>query len=230
MRTIDPNLLPKAHQLSSVLGQNTKTTSGLTYGYFGGTVVLNTGSTFSVVNSTLSLTPSATNYVQMNPATGAVAFNTTGFTTGFRQLAKVTTNVTAIVSVTDCRDSAVYELTAGSGITLSSKVGAVTVTNSLLLTSQTVLAIPVANYTLAAREVCLLKLSAAPAGNLVLPANPPKDTIVYIKDIGANLNIYPVTVLPDAGNLIENASDMRLNVPRISVTLLYDGSNGWWLI
>jgi hypothetical protein len=234
MRTIDPRLLPKATQISNVLGQNSKTTAGLVYGYYGGTVVLNNGSAHTVLDGTLTLAHSSTNYIQMNLSTGAISFSTSAFTAGQKPLATVTTNLTGIISTTDYRSAAVYELNAGTGISVSNKVGSVTVSNIVVpapqLVSEVVTSVAAAGYNLSATTICLVNLSAAPAGSLKLPSNPSKDTLIYIKDIAGNFATYPVTVIPAVGNLVESTTSLILNKSRMSVTLLYDGSGKWWII
>lgn len=56
----------------------------------------------NVPNTTLTLTASATNYVEMDD-NGVVTTNTTGFTAGYTQLYIVTTGATNVTGIQDCR-------------------------------------------------------------------------------------------------------------------------------
>src|SRR6185312_6988183 len=81
--------------------QNTATTTGLTYGYFGGEIVVS-GALTRIANGTVTLTDNTTNYVQRSIA-GVASVNTTGFTLGSIPMAKVVTASGAITSVEDDR-------------------------------------------------------------------------------------------------------------------------------
>ncbi len=132
--------------------------SNLTLNLAPGTAVCsNVVRTFS--GGTLTLAPSATNYVYLNPASNcAPASNTTGFITGSIPIATVATTSTAISSVTDVRTLFVSNSTTGSvtsvgmtgdGIIFSSAVSGSPVTSTgtlapqlLIQTANTVLAGP----------------------------------------------------------------------------------------
>lgn len=58
----------------------------------------------SVPNATLSLTPSATNFVEANDA-GAISVNADGFTAGYTSLYAVTTDAGSVTGVEDWRGS-----------------------------------------------------------------------------------------------------------------------------
>jgi hypothetical protein len=85
-------------------GQNPQTTTGLTYGYFGGNISKGSNNIATVANGTIALTGSATNYVEVNPITGAVTANTSGFTLGLVAMAQIVTGAGSITTVTDKRD------------------------------------------------------------------------------------------------------------------------------
>ena len=85
-------------------GNNTNTTGGLTYGYYGGRIYSN-GLNIAIANGTIGLTASATNYVQRTAA-GIVSVNTTGYTTGLIPMATVVTGTASITTVTDTRPAA----------------------------------------------------------------------------------------------------------------------------
>ena len=77
------------------------TTTGLTFGYFGGNVYSN-GANIVIAAGTVALTASATNYVQRTAA-GIVSVNTTGFTAGLIPMATVVTGASTITSIADNR-------------------------------------------------------------------------------------------------------------------------------
>ena len=83
--------------------ENTSTTTGLTWGYYGGTVE-NNGTPIVVADGTVALTASATNYVSVTQA-GTVVVSTTGWTPGAFPLRTLVTGTTAITTDTDSRGS-----------------------------------------------------------------------------------------------------------------------------
>ncbi len=104
----DLNALDALLPLAASFANNPATTTGLTYGYYGG--YLWGGTTATVVASaTVALTASTTNYVQITTA-GAVSANTTGFTSGQIPLATVVTGASTITSIADKRP-----MTVGGG-------------------------------------------------------------------------------------------------------------------
>lgn len=82
------------------------TSSGLTWGYYGG-VVRVSGVATVIANGTLALTASATNYIEADPATGSVSKNTSGFTGGRIPLYTVIAGVSTVTSWTDHRAFAI---------------------------------------------------------------------------------------------------------------------------
>lgn len=88
-------------QLGFQFGQKRSTTTGLTYGYYGGTINV-AGVPTSIADGTIALSASATNYVEFD-STGAVSKNTTGFTVGRFPMAQIVTGAATITSVTDKR-------------------------------------------------------------------------------------------------------------------------------
>ena len=107
----DLNLLDAAFGALGAFGNDVATTSGITYGYSAGTVYSN-GSLVSISGGTITLTASATNYVQRT-AHGVVSANTSGFMTGLIPMATVVTGTTSITSITDDRPNA-YNLESRS--------------------------------------------------------------------------------------------------------------------
>lgn len=86
----------------SVLGgRRASTTNGLTWGYYGGTILSN-GAATQIPNGTLTLTASASNYIQMSPS-GTISSNTSGFPIGYIPLYLVVTGASSVTSYTDYR-------------------------------------------------------------------------------------------------------------------------------
>lgn len=101
----DLNILDAAiGAAASAFGFDQSTSNGLTYGYYGGVLLVNATPT-PIAAGTVTLTASATNYVQRSPDGSSVTVNTTGWTPGMVPMAEVVTNTTAITTVTDMRPS-----------------------------------------------------------------------------------------------------------------------------
>ena len=98
----DLNILDAAAGLAlQAFSNNPATTTGLTYGYFGGKIYSN-GANIVIAKGTIALTASVTNYVQRTAA-GVVSVNSTGFTAGLIPMATVVTGASAITTITDAR-------------------------------------------------------------------------------------------------------------------------------
>lgn len=90
---------------------NASTTTGLTYGYFGGLTRAD-NAVVAVSDGTVALTASSTNYVELDAVSGTVSRNTVGFTAGRIPMAQVVTGGSTITSITDKR--AVFVLSSVS--------------------------------------------------------------------------------------------------------------------
>lgn len=86
-----------------VYGRNPVTSNALTWGYLEGAVMVADGSVVQIAAGTVTLTASSTNYVEADPDTGAVSVNTTGFTSGAKQLYSVVTGGSTVSSYMDYR-------------------------------------------------------------------------------------------------------------------------------
>lgn len=104
-KEVTANALFDAASPATAFGRRAQTTTGLTWGYYGGITILPGSPTVlsQVANGTVALTASQINYVQMNPTTGAISKNTTGFTHGWIPLAKVTCGAASITDYEDWR-------------------------------------------------------------------------------------------------------------------------------
>ena len=101
-KEITANAYFDAASPATLYGRRASTTAGLTFGYYGGNVLVN-GVLTQIANGTLALTPSTTCYIEATPMTGAVSFNTTGFTAGRTPLYTVVTGAASVTSYTDHR-------------------------------------------------------------------------------------------------------------------------------
>jgi len=86
---------------AGLFGKKATTTSGLTFGYYGGYLQINGVHTL-IADGTVSLTNNATNYIEATRA-GTVSANTTGFTAGQIPLFTVVTSAGAQADPTDFR-------------------------------------------------------------------------------------------------------------------------------
>lgn len=101
-KEITANAFFDAASPATLYGRRASTTAGLTFGYYGGKVLV-AGVVTTIANGTLALTPSVTNYIQAHPDTGAVSSNTTGFTAGYLPLYSVVAGASSITSYADQR-------------------------------------------------------------------------------------------------------------------------------
>jgi hypothetical protein len=110
-KEVTANALLDAASPAMLYGRRAVSSAGLTFGYYGGTVSIS-GTPTQIANGTVTLAQSATNYVEADPATGAVSVNQTGFTTGRTPLYTVITVTSTVSSYTDLR-----VLGGGGGVT-----------------------------------------------------------------------------------------------------------------
>lgn len=97
--TVNENF--EAVSVAGLFGIKYVTTSGLTFGYYGGYLNVE-GVPVLISDGTLALTASATNWVERTPA-GVVSFNTSAFTPGLIPLYRLVTSGTGITTVDDRR-------------------------------------------------------------------------------------------------------------------------------
>lgn len=86
---------------AGLFGKKHTTTSGLTFGYYGGVLIVD-GVLTSIADGTLALTASVTNYIEATRA-GVLSKNSTGFTAGQIPLFTAATSGSAITTLTDYR-------------------------------------------------------------------------------------------------------------------------------
>lgn len=86
---------------ATIFGRRQSTSSGLTWGYYGGGMWVD-GVLTTIANGTVALTASTTNYVEATRA-GVVSKNTTAFTAGSIPLYTIVTGTATVTSYTDHR-------------------------------------------------------------------------------------------------------------------------------
>lgn len=100
-KEVTANAFFDAVSQASVFGRRASTTSALTWGYYGGNIVVD-GTITQIANGTVALSASTTNYVEATRA-GVVSKNTTGFTAGSIPLYTVVTGASTVTGYTDHR-------------------------------------------------------------------------------------------------------------------------------
>jgi hypothetical protein len=100
-KEVTANALMEAESPAALFGCRASSTTGLTFGYYGGYMYVD-GVLTSISTGTVGLTDNTTNYVEATSA-GAVSTNTTGFTAGRIPLYTIVTASSAISSVTPSR-------------------------------------------------------------------------------------------------------------------------------
>jgi len=95
------NELFNAGSPATLFGRRNSTSTGLTWGYYGGPMVVD-GVLTTISNGTVSLSASTTNYVEATRA-GVVSKNTTAFTPGQIPLYTVVTGASSVTSYPDNR-------------------------------------------------------------------------------------------------------------------------------
>ena len=98
---INANALFNAASPITLFARRESTTTGLTWGYYGGSILAG-GVVSAIANGTVALTASATNYIEATAA-GVVSKNTTGFTAGQIPLHTAVVGASTVTSYTDHR-------------------------------------------------------------------------------------------------------------------------------
>jgi nucleoside phosphorylase len=100
-------------------GRRGATSSGLTWGYYGGNVRISAGTMSQIANGTLTLTGSTTNYIVAAKTNGAVSVSTTTTnwddSTNYWRLYSVVTGSATVTSWTDARLMAQFTQDPGGG-------------------------------------------------------------------------------------------------------------------
>ena len=104
-KEVTTNALHDAASPGMLFGRRASTTTGLTWGHYGGSILI-AGTPTAIANGTTALTASTTNYVEAT-TTGTVSKNTSGFTAGRIPLYTIVTGSASVTSYTDHRDTGV---------------------------------------------------------------------------------------------------------------------------
>jgi len=104
-KEVTANELFDAGSPATAFGRRASTSSGLTWGFYGGTVLVD-GVITQIANGTVALTASATNFVERTRA-GVVSANTSAFTPGRIPLYTAVTGASTVTSYTDHRSTEV---------------------------------------------------------------------------------------------------------------------------
>jgi hypothetical protein len=102
-KEVTANELFDAGSPSATLGRRASTTAGLTWGYYGGVVRLDSGSLHQIANGTKTLTNNATNFLELDTTDGSVDLNTSSFTAGKVPLYEIIVASGAVTSYQDMR-------------------------------------------------------------------------------------------------------------------------------
>lgn len=106
-KEVTANAFFDASSQAATYGRRASTSSGLTWGYYGGNVIKTDGTLASIANGTLTLTASATNYIVADRSTGIVSASTTttnwNNTSAYWRLYSVVVGSGTVTSWTDFR-------------------------------------------------------------------------------------------------------------------------------
>lgn len=180
---------------ATVYGYRAKTTTGLTWGYYGGRILTTAGTVATINNGTVSLTASATNYVVASRATGAVSASTAttnwNDTRGYLRLYQVVTGASTISSWEDYRatNAGLTDIGLGTGaggtvtqstskttgVTLNKRTGRITMASSSLAAGA-VASFTLTNSTIKAQDVVAVCIAGgATAGAYVVTVDAVND-------------------------------------------------------
>lgn len=101
-QTAKANALYDAVAPVAIYAKQAATTSGLNLGYHGGKISIN-GVITTIADGTIALTASITNYVEVNPITGALSKNVTGYSPGYWRIGRAVTGTASITTWYDDR-------------------------------------------------------------------------------------------------------------------------------
>jgi hypothetical protein len=100
-KEVTANNMAEAESPAALFGCRPSTTTGLTFGYYGGVMIVD-GVVTAISSGTVLLTTATTNYVESTTA-GVVSTNTTSFTAGRIPLYTIVTGASTISTVTPAR-------------------------------------------------------------------------------------------------------------------------------
>lgn len=105
---LQANALYDAVSQAALYGRRSSTSSGTTWGFYGGNVTKSDGTQTTITNGSLSLTPSATNYIVAQKSDGVVSFSTSttnwNDTPNYWRLYSVIVGAASVTSYADERE------------------------------------------------------------------------------------------------------------------------------
>jgi len=102
-KEVTANALFDASSVSTLFGRRASTTTSLTWGWYGGVVVI-AGTPTAISNGTTALTASQTNYIEFKRSDGTVVNNISGWSgAGYDRLYAVVCGASSVTSYTDWR-------------------------------------------------------------------------------------------------------------------------------
>lgn len=111
-KEVTANALFDAGSPATTYGRRASTTTGLTWGYYGGNVTIAAGTMSQIANGTVALTASQTNYVVAAKSNGAVSASTATTnwddTDNYWRLYSIVAGASSVTSYTDARQFALY--------------------------------------------------------------------------------------------------------------------------
>lgn len=190
---VQANALYDAASPAMLFGRRAASTTGLTWGYYGGNVTKSDGTQSTVANGSVSLTASTTNYITALKESGVVYCNTTttawNDTANYWRLYSVVTGTSTITSYTDEREigrmtgvgtGLVAPVTKTASFTLGSNEnevicnGTATITATLpsaaSFTGRRVVIKTIAAYTVVSASSNVVPINSATAGTEILAA------------------------------------------------------------
>lgn len=190
---VQANALYDAASPAMLFGRRAASTTGLTWGYYGGNVTKSDGTQSTVANGSVSLTASTTNYITALKESGVVYCNTTttawNDTANYWRLYSVVTGTSTIASYTDEREigrmtgvgtGLVAPVTKTTSFTLGSNEnevicnGTATITATLpsaaSFTGRRVVIKTIAAYTVVSASSNVVPINSATAGTEILAA------------------------------------------------------------
>ena len=219
----------------STFGWRVQSTTGLQYAYWGGNYQNSSGALITLADGTVTVTASSTNYVYFDPLTNTILNSISVPASGKIRLAKVITDATKIISVTDERLFALFpvgsanslagggntyvtqadwEVTNVAGLVVSIRQGRATFSNPVEYTSSFV-----QNFS----AVTTVTLPNNSTGYIIATSVTPY--VTYVTSLASNTNnmlgvLYYFTTSGGAVTLLVDCT--KSNLPRLYN--VYEGS------
>lgn len=105
-KEVTANAMFDAASPATLWGRRASGCSGLTWAYYGGEMRNASGVHTLVSNGSITLTASSSNYIEADPATGALSKNTSGWTPGLIPVYFITAGASTVSSYNDLRITA----------------------------------------------------------------------------------------------------------------------------